>query len=200
MITKAAIAARIAQRKTRLPGLNCEPLSKQELDMTALSHRIARLSIQLICGAVGLAGAVQLATGSSLASNPAPSPYFGRWVVSEDKPVFTAKGRLYKTVDIAACGRDFCGVSVDDRGRCGGILFRFLMAHADASDSLRGHGQWGGARKNVVLDNYEDSDVPGTRRIELYLGDGYDFGGRSDNMPKFHANYRKTGRAQCTAH
>ena len=166
--------------------------------MTALSHRIARLSMQLICGGAALAGAAHLAAGST-GNATRSSPYFGRWTVSENRPVFTAKGRLYKTVDIAPCGRDFCGVSVDDRGTCGTTLFRFLMAHADASDTLRGHGMWGGGRKTVQLDNYEDSDAPGGRKIELYLGDGHDFGERSDNMPKFHANYNKAGRAQCNA-
>ena len=158
--------------------------------------------MQLICGAVALAGAAHLAAGSPSAVSGAASgtsPYFGRWAVSEDRPVFTARGRLYKTIDVAPCGRDFCGVSVDDQGRCGTTLFRFLMAHADGADTLRGHGKWGAERKNVMLDNYEDSDAPGGHRIELYLGDGYDFGERSDNMPKFHAEYRKAGRAQCMA-
>ena len=166
--------------------------------MKALSHRIARLSMQLICGVAALAGAAHLAAGTT-GTAASPSPYFGRWTVSENRPVFTVRGRLYKTIDIAPCGRDFCGVSVDDRGTCGGTLFRFLMAHADASDSLRGHGKWGAETKNVLLDNYEDSDAPGGHRMELYLGNGYDFGERSDNRPKFHANYRKAGRAQCTA-
>ena len=168
--------------------------------MTALSHRNARLSMQVICGMAALAGVAYLVAGAQpAAAAGGSSPYFGRWTVSEDRPVFTARGRLYKTIDVSACGRDFCGVSVDDRGRCGTTLFRFLMAHAGGEDSLRGHGKWGNARMNVMLDNYEDSDAPGGRRIELYLGKGYDFGERSDNMPKFHANYRKSGQALCTA-
>jgi hypothetical protein len=166
--------------------------------MSTLSHRIARLSIQLLCGAVALAAAGHLAAGASAAS-PSSSPYFGRWAVAEDNPVFTSRGRLYKTIDVAPCGRDFCGVSVDDRGRCGTTLFRFLMSRANAEDTLRGHGKWGASRMNVMLDNYEDSDAPGGRRIELYLGKGYDFGERSDNMPKFHANYSKSGQALCIA-
>ena len=155
--------------------------------------------MQLVCGVAALAGAAQLTAGSPPAATSASSPYFGRWAVSEDRSVFTTRGRLYKTIDVERCGRDFCGVSVDDRGRCGATLFRFLMAHADASDTLRGHGKWGDARMNVMLDNYEDDDAPGGRRVELYLGKGYDFGERSDNMPKFHAEYRKSGLAQCTA-
>lgn len=169
--------------------------------MPTLSHRFVRLSIQLICGVAAMAGAAHLAAGAPAASSSSTmsSPYFGRWAVSEDNPVFTARGRLYKTIDVARCGRDFCGVSVDDRGRCGTTLFRFLMAHANGEESLRGHGRWGDSRMNVVLYNYEASDAPGGRTIEIYLGKGYDFGERSDNMPKFHANYRKAGQAQCIA-
>lgn len=168
--------------------------------MTALSHSFARLSMQLVCGMAALAGTAWLFTGSEpAAAAGGTSPYFGRWAVSENRPVFTARGRLYKTIDIAPCGRDFCGVSVDDQGRCGTTLFRFLMSHADGEDTLRGHGRWGAERFNVMLDNYEETDAPGGRRIELYLGKGYDFGERSDNMPKFHANYNKSGRAQCRA-
>jgi len=168
--------------------------------MTALSHRISRLSIQLICGMVALAGTAYLFTGSQpAAAAGGTSPYFGRWTVSEDRPVFRARGRLYKTIDFAPCGRDFCGVSVDDRGRCGATLFRFLMAHAGGDETLHGHGLWGAERKNVQIDTWAEEANPEGRTIELYLGDGHDFGERSDNMPKFHAAYRKAGRAQCTA-
>jgi hypothetical protein len=171
--------------------------------MTALSHRIARLSTLLICGATAFAGAAHLQAGAPAASSTSvsagASPYFARWTVSEERPVFTARGRMYKTIDIARCGRDFCGVSVNDSGLCGPTLFRFLMSHAGGEDSLRGHGKWGEARMNVMLDNYEDDEAPGGRRVEIYLGKGYDFGERSDNMPKFHAAYRKAGAARCTA-
>ena len=167
--------------------------------MPALSHRIGRLSITLICGAAALGAAGLLGASSRGGATPASSPYFGRWTVDEDRPVFTARGRLYKTLDVAPCGRDFCGVSVDDRGRCGSTMFRFLMSHSDGSTTLQGHGKWGAERKNIALDSYEDSDAPGGRRIELNLGDGYDFGERSGNMPKFHASYRKSGEAQCIA-
>jgi hypothetical protein len=127
----------------------------------------------------------------------ATSPYYGRWTVDEARPVFTARGRLYKTIDVAPCGRDFCGVSVGDAGACGPVLFRFLSRSA-MLDELRGHGKWGEAQKNVVVYNASDADA-GTHAFELYLGDGHDFGGRSDSMPKFHANYRRLGGAKCTA-
>jgi hypothetical protein len=168
--------------------------------MTALSHSFARLSMQLLCGMAALAGTAYLFTGSQpAAAAGGTSPYFGRWTVSEDKPVFTARGRLYKNIDFAPCGRDFCGVSVDDSGRCGATLFRFLMAHAGGDETLHGHGLWGNQRKNVQIDTWTAEDNPAGRTIELYLGDGHDFGERSDNMPKFHAQYRKAGRAQCIA-
>ena len=142
-----------------------------------------------------------LAVGAFALTAPAAtakeaSAYYGRWTVSEEKPVFTARGRLYKTIDVAPCGRDFCGVSVDDNGRCGATLFRFLGVHASVA-TLRGHGKWGDEQKNVVIYSYgggADSDG-----FELYLGDGYNLGGRSANMPKFHAEYRKLGGARCVA-
>ena len=156
--------------------------------------------MQLVCGAAALAGAAYSVAGSQpAAAAGGSSPYFGRWAVSEDRPVFTARGRLYKTIDFAPCGRDFCGVSVDDRGRCGTTLFRFLMSHADGTETLHGHGRWGTETKNVQIDTYGESEDPTGRTIDLYLGDGHDFGERSDNMPKFHGEYRKAGRAQCMA-
>jgi hypothetical protein len=137
------------------------------------------------------AGVAMLATPA--AAQHAGSPYYGRWTVSEDRPVFTARGLTYKTIDVAPCGSDFCGVSVDDNGRCGAVLFRFLGVHAEV-DTLRGHGKWGNEQKNVVIYSNGDGDNPG---FELYLGDGYNLGGRSANMPKFHSTYRRLGRARC---
>lgn len=160
----------------------------------ALSHRLLTLSI-----ALGAAGAA-LATPSGPA--PASSLYYGRWSVSEERPVFTMRGREYKTIDIAPCGKDFCGVSVADNGKCGPLLFRFLgfRARDDADAYLKGHGKWGKERKNVVIYGYDDGDTkPITRTLELYLGEGYDFGDRSDNMPRFHANYARRGAAICKA-
>ncbi len=146
--------------------------------MKALFHSIAALSIGLWAGVPALAAV--------------PSPYYGRWTVNEAKPVFTTKGRMYKTIDIAPCGKDFCGVSVGDKGECGPVLFRFLMKHADAEE-LQGHAKWGTATKNVVI--YARNVPP----LELYLGDGYDFGDRSGNMPKFHGEYKRIGNARCLA-
>lgn len=155
--------------------------------MKILSHCLAILS-------------TIVASAPALAAAPASSPYYGRWIVSEERPVFTARGREYKTIDIAPCGNDFCGVSVADKGQCGPVLFRFLGKRANADEWLKGHGKWGKDRKNVVIYSYDDdSTKPITRTLELYLGEGYDFGERSDNMPKFHANYQKTGAARCKA-
>jgi hypothetical protein len=154
--------------------------------MIALSHSLARLSISALAafGALALPSAAQAAV----------SPYYGRWTVSDDNPVFSARGRPYRTVDVAPCGKDFCGVSVGDNGQCGATLFRFLTRHAAGEDDLRGHGRWGNAKKNLLIYTYENE---GARTLELYLGDGYDFGERSDNMPKFHANYRRASEATC---
>ena len=158
--------------------------------MTALFHRFAAVSIGL---------AATLAAAAPLAAKAPDSPYWGRWTVNDKKAVFSSRGREYRTIDIAPCGKDFCGVSVGDNGRCGPVLFRFLMKRAPNGDELRGHGKWGSGRKNVMiwLFDYEDGNL--RRNMQLYLGDGYDFGERSENMPKFEAVYRKSGVARCTA-
>lgn len=160
----------------------------------SLSHHLARLSIAALATIAG--------SGSVQAAAPASSLYYGRWAVAEERPVFTVRGREYKTIDIARCGNDFCGVSVADNGRCGPVLFRFLGKRAlpDYDEPLRGHGKWGKERKNVVIFAFDDDEVTPVRRtLELYLGEGYDFGERSANMPKFHANYARRGSARCSA-
>lgn len=166
--------------------------------MTRLFHHQNRLSMRLLA-ALAASAACAAMPAASLAAAPAKSHYYGRWTVSEDKPVFSSRGIAYKTIDIAPCGNDFCGVSVADGGKCGATLFRFFGHRATSEDLLHGHGRWGSARKNIQIGTWEDQDAPGGRVIELYLGDGYDFGERSENMPKFQALYRPTGRAQCTA-
>ncbi len=167
--------------------------------MLALFHSGLRLSMKL----AGVA-AVLCCSGPLLARTPpeaSASPYFGRWTISENRPAFTARGRSYKTIDIAPCGRDFCGVSVDDRGSCGTVLFRFLWAHRGGEDALRGHGRWGDARKNLLIYTTESGEgAVGETGIKLYLGDGYDFGDRSGNMPRFQGSYRRLGPAHCAAH
>jgi hypothetical protein len=163
--------------------------------MATLSQSLLRLSMPLLCVAVaGSAAPVQAG-----APGTAKTPYYGRWTVDEERPVFTARGRLYKTIDVAPCGKDFCGVSVADNGACGTVLFRFLGKRAEGGDTLRGHGKWGADKKNVVIYSYEDAELPGGNSFELYLGDGHDFGERSGSMPKFHANYKRLGGAKCAA-
>jgi len=158
--------------------------------MTTLSQSLIRLSMP----ALALAA---IAGPASAGDRPgAASPYYGRWTVDEDRPVFTARGKPYKTIDVAPCGRDFCGVSVSDTGSCGTVLFRFLSRSA-MLDELRGHGKWGDAQKNVVVYNGSEPGAA-TRAFELYLGDGYNFGERSGSMPKFHATYRRLGGAKCS--
>lgn len=154
--------------------------------MSILSHFQPRLSMMMLIGACTVSlGAAEL----SAAAKASNSRYFGRWTVDEARPVFTAKGREYKTIDVAPCGKDFCGVSVAANGKCGPTLFRFLSKRSN-QERLQGHGKWGNAKKNVVIFSYDGT-------FELYLGDGYDFGDRSENMPKFHANYKSMGKARC---
>jgi hypothetical protein len=147
-------------------------------------HRFARLSTTALV-------AVTLAS-PALAGNA----YGGRWTVADDKPVFSSRGQSYRTIDIAPCGKDFCGVSVGSNGSCGPVLFRFLARSVAGDDGLRGHGRWGQQKKNIEIYAYGDGD---TRGMTVNLGDGYDFGERSGNMPKFSASYRPLGNARCKA-
>jgi hypothetical protein len=158
--------------------------------MTTLFHRAACLSI-------GLAASAAL-TVPAQAAAPA-SPYWGRWTVADAGSAFSSRGREYKTIDIAPCGKDFCGVSVGDGGKCGPVLFRFLMKRANSTEELRGHGKWGSVRKNVLIWLFDNEGQGAHKGMQVYLGDGYDFGERSENMPKFEAVYRHSGVARCTA-
>jgi hypothetical protein len=189
---------------TTRPGMPLIGLAfLRELNMTRLSHSNVRLSMSLL-GAAAFAGVALGYAGSGVggARAAAPSgnasPYYGRWQVDDSAARFTARGRLYKTIDIAPCGNDFCGVSVDESGGCGATLFRFLSIHSDGSSRLLGHGAWGSARKNVTIDYYE-GDTPSEHKLELNLGDGHDFGERGGNMPMFNATYASRGAAQCRA-
>jgi hypothetical protein len=145
--------------------------------------------------------ALALAASAATAAPAGTSPYFGRWTVSDDKPVYTAKGREYKTIDIAPCGpkgrpTNFCGVSVGDKGQCGAVLFRFLMSSAQKF-GLGGRGKWGHAYLHLKIIG-GDSDW---KELDLGLGDnGYEMNSRSGSMPKFQATYRRLGNATCHAH
>ena len=142
------------------------------------------------------AGFVLVALCDNTAARAADSPYFGRWTVSDDKPAFSAKGKFWKTFDVAPCGADFCGVAVDDKQTCGETLFRFLTIHAN-SDELIGHGHWGSEKKKLIIDH----TTAQSGGLGLYLGLGandMDFTGREGSMPTFDANYQRLGDALCT--
>ncbi len=130
------------------------------------------------------------------AAQASDSQFFGRWKVSDDKPAYSAKGKQWKTFDVAPCGADFCGVAVDDSDNCGATLFRFLIIHAN-KDELIGHGRWGDEKKKLVIDYTK----PETGPNGIYLGLGasdMDFSGREGSMPTFDANYKRVGNASCT--
>jgi hypothetical protein len=170
-------------------------------------HSRARLSITLsITLAMGVAAswaALSPAQAGSAKAGPAPagSSWYGRWTIDEENPVFSSRGRLYRTIDVAPCGKDFCGTSVGAKGVCGPVLFRFLGWRAKDAEELRGHGSWGKAKKKAQLflyDRYEDgSDNASGKTLDLYLGNSWDFGGRSDSMPAFHGTYRRTAPGSC---
>lgn len=169
--------------------------------MTSLFHPARRLSIGLCGAALAAAMIFALGTGSANAGEASASggsAYYGRWVVDDTEARFSTRGLEYKTIDIAPCGKDFCGVSVNDAGKCGKTLFRFLSKNKNA-DMLKGHGKWGSARKNVVIYNWDDGGTPPNRTMQLYLGDGYDFGDRGGSMPMYESQYRRSGVARCSA-
>ena len=134
--------------------------------------------------------------GSTMAKAES-SIYFGRWTNGEDKPVYSTKGKPYKTIDISLCGADFCGVSVSDSGSCGDTLFRFLMIHAN-TDYLTGHGRWGSNKLKVILTPVGDASA--TKELLIGLGDKtFDFEGREGSMPIYRAQYKNIGEAKCSA-
>ncbi len=142
--------------------------------------------------AAGLA--LALSANSAFAST---EHFYGRWTVSDDKPAFSAKGKLYKTIDVALCGNDFCGVAVGDDGECGPTLFRFFTTHA-TDEELTGHGLWGATKKKLQI-GYA---TPDSAEPYVYIGlgaDDMDMGGREGSVPTFEANYRKLGEVNCTA-
>ena len=142
-----------------------------------------------------LAGLVLVGLCGTTAARAADSQYFGRWTVSDDKPVYTAKGRHWKTFDVARCGADFCGVAVDDKQNCGETLFRFLTIHA-GNDELVGHGLWGSEKKKLMIDFIKTEGSPDS----LYLGVGnsdMDLSAREGSMAIFEANYKRLSGATC---
>lgn len=158
------------------------------------------MAAALLTAAIGSAGAV---LGKAPATEASPtsagssvSPYFGRWRVEDTEARFSTRGRAYKMIDIAPCGRDFCGVAVAESGACGSTLFRFLSRNRGGENRLLGHGVWGTAKKNVTIDYYE-GEQPGQGRLELNLGNGHDFSERGGSMPMFNARYVPQGAVQC---
>ena len=125
------------------------------------------------------------------------SVYFGRWAVDDPTDKFSANGKLYRVIDIAQCGADFCGVSVDG-GACGETLFRFLAVHANVEE-LTGHGKWGAASKKVILDRTDGGTKAAAATFTLYVGEpSFNVGSRSA-MPMFEAQYHRIGDSGCTA-
>jgi hypothetical protein len=162
--------------------------------MRALSRPLVRASLVALAALAAFGAPVE--AGAPVSVKPPP---YGRWTVDEARPIFTARGRLYKTVDIAPCGRRFCGVSVGDDGKCGALLFRLSMPAADWSDGLYGRSKWGNGQQDFGI--YDGTEVQSKHftRIELSVGNEIDFNSRSGSMPKFQAAYRRLGAARCVA-
>ncbi len=156
----------------------------------------SRVGLPLL-GAVAVAAAALGFSGvasSTPSGGASASPYFGRWQVNDPEARYSARGRVYKMIDIAPCGRDFCGVSVSDSGQCGQTLFRFYSRNRGNS-RLMGHAVWGTGKKDLTIDSYGES--ASEAGLDLYIGNGHDFGERGGSMPMFNASYEKRGTAQC---
>jgi len=147
-------------------------------------------SYSIALATLGLA----LTLGTNLA-RAEDSHFFGRWTVSDDKSVYSSKGKIYKTFDVAPCGKDFCGVAVADDNGCGQTLFRFLTIHS-GNEEITGHGIWGGQKKKLQVGYVAPQD--GKPYVYLGLGaDDMDFSGREGSEPTFQANYKNIGAAKC---
>ena len=121
--------------------------------------------------------------------------YFGRWVVDDPTDKFSTNGKLYRVIDIAPCGADFCGVSVGEGQTCGTTLFRFLTAHAH-DEMLSGHGKWGSEKKKLEISGSVD-DKKNTLVSLGMGGEDYSMESREGSMPTFEASYHRTGEASC---
>lgn len=143
----------------------------------------------------GLTVGLALCFSGNLA-HAAMDQYYGRWTIGDDKPAYSSKGILYRTIDIAPCGADFCGVSVAKDDSCGDVLFRFLTSHA-ADEELVGHGKWGKAKKKLQLGyGTVENETP---YMYLALGaDDMDLSGREGSIPTFQAGYVRHGEVTCT--
>ncbi len=156
--------------------------------MFQLGHRldvILPATLALALASAGAARAVEV------------SPYYGHWTQTVLDTPASSKGKLYRSIDVAPCGKDFCGVSVAEDGSCGPTLFRFLTVHA-GNEELKGHGKWGEIKKTVVID-YVKNDVE-PPYVMLGIGEpDLDFTSREGSMPIFSANYTVKGEAHCFA-
>lgn len=131
----------------------------------------------------------------------------GRWQIHDarERQRLSARGRPYKTIDIAPCGNGLCGVSVNDNGSCGATLFRFQSRPQRVNDELRGQAVWGRGRTVLVI-SYYDKNHPDDeyewegmeiRQISIDVGSRPDFESRSGSMPLFNGNYYGLGQARC---
>lgn len=157
-----------------------------------MRHGVLGAGLAAACG-IGIA---------SFAQDPetGPSPYPGRWTVQTfegpDEAPVSERGLVYKTFDMAPCGKDFCAVSVGANGTCGATLFKISAKKAANFDMLSGRAIWGKKKKNFVIYMVR-GDTPAESSFDMYIGDGHDFGERSDNIPKYYAYYVPAGAARC---
>jgi hypothetical protein len=137
---------------------------------------------------------LSIAMGQNAARAESPtSDMFGRWVADDLNDKFSANGKLYRKIDIAPCGHEVCGVSADG-GACGVTLFRAPRVREDTN--LDGRGKWGAGEKLFVITGYgAGADLT----LTFELGDKEARLGTRGSMPTFVVNYKRIGKALCTA-
>ena len=157
--------------------------------MSAYSHTAPILSMRILM----LSGLALVASVVSDVQAAKPASYLGRWTLDEETPQLSVRGRPYQTVDIVTCGAGLCGISVTAKRSCGETLFR--LANNKRESRFIGNGKWGNSKKNIVI---YDEQSEGEKGIQIMLGDGYDLGSRSENMPKYDGDYKRIGAAKCS--
>ncbi len=159
------------------------------------------LSMALLSGLGALAMTGML---SGAAANEEAKDYtkelLGRWTVDDATRKFTEHGNIYRTLDVVSCGKDVCGITVTDAGKCGGQLFRITPGVSTDYPGLQGRGKWGDGED--VLSIFQTRVADGkanSRAITINIGQRGNPMSRVASMPMFRASYTAAGKAMCTA-
>ncbi len=164
--------------------------------MIVLSHFITRLSTCMVFALTAMIST------TSLNAKDKPNTvhdYYGRWTIDEKSVASSVREKLYQTIDVAPCGSDFCGISVDTTGTCGVTLFRIRYTPPNdgfKGDKLNGSGVWGDKMKYIEVSVYNLPKPKKGRAFWIALGGKHNIASRVD-MPTFIGEYSLIGEAKC---